>query len=33
MGTYEGDLLLSEGRWGVDSSWRWLGHPTTVLLN
>ena len=31
--TYEGHLLLSEGRWGGDSSWRWWGHLTTILCN
>ena len=33
VGTYEGHLLLSQGRWGGDSGWRWWGHLNTILHN
>ena len=32
MVTYKGHLLLSEGRWGDDSSWRWWGYLTLFCI-
>ena len=33
VGTYEGCLPLSEDRWGYDSTLKWRGHLTTIIIN